>query len=248
MPKKTMLKKIKRKLSSEYRIFRKETTWFEYALWWLVRAAIVYALFETARAGRLDVLGLRLVSKLSVSFVVPLLHLLPRRVFFARLSYRVQTFAAIMIFLSSFLGQYKNFYGTVEWFDDGLHAFGCFVCVFAGYELLLAMKRDTYPLSPLMGSFCGFGFSFFFAVGWEIFEFTSDIFIGGNAQNWMVVNSDGLLRLLPDLDPRQHPLLDTMMDLVFGSVGSLLGGVALYLYIAYKNKAAARESAPRKEV
>lgn len=105
---------IKRKLSSEYRVFRKETTWVEYALWWLVRAAIVYALFETVRAGKPDMLGLRLSSKLAVSFVLPLFHLLPRRVFLARLSYRVQTIASVMLFFTAFLGQYKGFYSQVE--------------------------------------------------------------------------------------------------------------------------------------
>jgi len=229
--------KLKNKITAEYRIFRKEVAWLEYAFWWVVRAAIIYALVKSLADGDPRDLALRLSAKLLSSFMLPVLHLLPRKIFIAKLSYRVQTIASVMLLLTAVLGQFKGYYSSVEWFDAYLHTFGCFVCVFAGYELTMALKRDNFALSPLVGAMSGFGFSFFFAVAWEIFEFTSDtLMTGGNSQNWSFYNSDGLLAYFPDIEPQRYALLDTMTDLIFGAVGSILGGIALLVYLRIKNK------------
>lgn len=231
-----LIQGIKTKLRTEYTVFRKEVTWVEYASWWIVRVIIACALAKTAFAGDPDGLTLRLSAKLVCTFILPALHLLPRSVFLARLSYRVQTLVSLLLFLTAVLGQYKGFYSTVEWYDAYLHTFGCFVCVFLGYALTLALQREKQPLSPLVASISGFGFSFFFAVGWEIFEFASDSLTGGNSQNWAFSNSEGLLSLFPDIEPQRYALLDTMTDLMFGTVGSIIGGIVLFIYICRKNK------------
>lgn len=231
-----MIQAIKNKLKTEYGFFRKEVTWVEYAFWWVVRIAILFVLAKSAFAGDPDDLILRLSAKLACTFILPALHLLPRSIFLARLSYRVQTLASVMLFLTAVLGQYKGFYNGVEWYDAYLHTFGCFVCVFAGYELTLALQRDRQPLAPLVVAMSGFGFSFFFAVGWEIFEFVSDTLTRGNAQNWAFSNSEGLRSFFPDLEPQRYALLDTMTDLMFGTVGSIIGGIILFVYVCRKNK------------
>lgn len=229
--------RIKNKLIAEYRVFRKEVTWVEYAFWWIVRIIIIYALIKSILAGDPNKLVLRLSAKLASSFFLPVVHVFPRKVFLARISYRVQTIAAIMLLLTAVFGQYRGFYNSIEWYDAYLHVFGCFVFVFGGYELAMALKRDRLPLSPVVAAVSGFGLSFFFAVGWEIFEFICDTLIeGANSQNWMNINSEQLLAILPSMDPRRYALLDTMSDLIFGTVGSILGGFALFLYMCYKNK------------
>ena len=228
---------INNKIKTEYKTFREEVTWVEYAFWWIVRIIIVYALVRSVLAGDPDRLALRLSAKLACAFALPLLHLLPRKVFFARLSYRVQTMASVMLLLTAVFGQYKSWYSTVEWYDAYLHVFGCFLCVFAGYYLTMALKHDTQPLQPIVAAISGFGFSFFFAVGWEIFEFFSDTLIAGmNAQNWMFINSSVLLSWFPDIEPQRYALLDTMTDLVFGTAGSLAGGFVLFIYLCVKYK------------
>lgn len=232
-----MIQGIKNKLKTEYEVFRKEVTWVEYAFWWIVRIVIVYVLTKSAFAGDPDDLVMRLSAKLACAFLLPVFHLLPRSIFLARLSYRVQTLASVMLFLTAVLGQYKGFYSTVEWYDAYLHTFGCFICVFAGYELTLALQRDRQRLAPVVAAISGFGFSFFFAVGWEIFEFMSDTLTHGNAQNWAFSNSQGILSYFPDLEPQRYALLDTMTDLMFGTVGSIVGGIVLFAYLCRKNKA-----------
>ncbi len=224
-----MLHRIKNKLKTEYMVFREEVTWAEYAFWWIVRIVIAWALAKSAFAGDPDGLVMRLSAKLTCTFILPLLHLLPRKIFWARLSYRVQTLASVLLFLTAVLGQYKGFYNTVEWYDAYLHVFGCLICVFMGYELTLALQRDRQPLTPVVAAISGFGLSFFFAVGWEIFEFLSDSLTGGNSQNWAFSNSQGLLKFFPAMEPQRYTLLDTMTDLTLGSVGSIVGGVVLFI-------------------
>lgn len=231
-----MMQKIKNKLKGEYKVFREEVTWAEYIIWWMVRLVIMAVLAKSALTGDPNDLLLRLSAKLACTFILPILHLLPRSIFLARLSYRVQTLASVMLFLTAVLGQYKSFYNNVEWYDAYLHAFGCFVCVFAGYKLTLALQGNKQPIAPVVAAMSGFGFSFFFAVVWEIFEFMSDTLTGGNAQNWAFTNSQGLLAFFPDLEPQRYALLDTMTDLMFGTVGSIIGGIVLFVYLCRKNK------------
>lgn len=232
---------VKRKLIGEYKIFREEVTWVEYALWWAARIMLFYALGKTISIGITGVTLFQLGAEVALTFALPLLHLLPRKIFIARLSYRVQDVVVLLLFVTAYFGQFKGFYSTVEWYDVYLHIGGMFLCVYAGYALIMALKRDNLPLAPVVAAMCGFGFSFFVAVSWEIFEFVCDsIWAGSNSQNWANGNSEQLLALLPAMDPRRYALLDTMSDLIAGTIGSLLGGVALFPYVYVINKKASK--------
>lgn len=231
---------VSAKIKKEFGIFRKQVTWLEYALWWAARIALLYALIRAVTGKMSGILILQLKAELALLFVFPALHLLPRSIFIARLSYRAQDAIVVMLFTTAYFGQYKGFYSTVEWYDAYMHILGCFVCVFAGYALTVSLKHDSLPLAPVVAAMCGFGFSFFFAAGWEIFEFICDIVTpSNNTQNWAASNSEHIIALLPEMDPRRYALLDTMSDLVTGAVGSLLGGVSLFVYACVKNKKSA---------
>jgi len=230
---------IKQKLCSEYRIFRRQVTWTEYTLWWVGRLALLYILVTAVRENRGELLVMQLKWEFGLSFAFPLLHLLPRKIFLARISYRVQDVIVLMLAITSVFGQFKGYYSTVEWYDAYLHIIGSFVFVYVGYELTMALKRGDEPVAPVVAAMCGFGFSFFCAVGWEIFEFVCDtVIVASNSQNWSFINSSHLLSFFPGIDPRRLALLDTMTDLIAGAAGSLLGGTLLFPYVAYQNKKA----------
>lgn len=230
---------IKQKLLGEYRIFRRQVTWVEYALWWAGRLALFYILVAAVRGDRGELLVMQLKWEFGLSFAFPVLHLLPRKIFLARISYRVQDVIILMLVITAVFGQYKGYYSTVEWYDAYLHIIGSFAFVLVGYELTMALQRREQPIAPVVAAMCGFGFSFFCAVGWEIFEFICDtVIVSSNAQNWSFVNSSQLLRFFPGIDPRRLALLDTMTDLIAGTAGSLLGGALLLPYVAHQNKKA----------
>ncbi len=240
---------LKHKLVSEYRIFRKEVTWVEYALWWVIRFVLLYALVNAIKEARGEVTILQLGVEFALSFILPLLHLLPRSVFLARINFRVQDAVVVMLLTTAYFGQYKGFYSNVEWYDAYLHIIGCFVFVYAGYELTMALKHDKLTLAPVVAAMCGFGLSFFFAVGWEIFEFFCDnYFPGSNSQNWANGNSNQLLALLPPIDPQRYALLDTMSDMIAGTIGSLLGGIALFPYVYLMNKKASKLTLMKRKI
>jgi len=235
---------LKRKLKSEYKIFRDEVTWVEYALWWAGRLMLAYALVKEIKGGYGASALLQMKVELALTFALPVLHLLPRKIFIARLSYKTQDILVFMLFVTAYFGQYRGFYSTVEWYDAYLHIIGCFVCVFAGYALTKALKHDNLPMAPVVAAICGFGFSFFVAVSWEIFEFTCDTIwasSGSNSQNWMNIDSSQLVALLPAADPRHYALYDTMSDLAAGTIGSILGGIAIFPYVSFMNKKAANK-------
>jgi len=46
---------------------------------------------------------------------------------------------------------------------------------------------------------------------------------------------------LPAADPRHYALYDTMSDLAAGTIGSILGGIAIFPYVSFMNKKAANK-------
>ncbi|NLP47952.1 MAG: hypothetical protein GX345_03300 [Clostridiales bacterium] len=231
---------LKKKLISEYKHFRDEAGILDYLFWWFARALLFVALVKTLKSGNNDFLAMKIRTNFLLLFVLPLLHLLPRKIFLARISYRVQSFVSMMLIMTSYFGQYKGLYSKSEWFDLYLHFFGCMIGVYLAYELFMSLKKDSGPLDPLTGAVCGFGLSFFFAVAWEIFEFVSDcIYPMSNAQNWSCHNSQGLIKILEvfgPLNPERLALIDTMTDLIAGSLGSIVGGIILYVYLNLKTR------------
>lgn len=228
---------LKRKLINEYKIFRSEATWAEFALWWLMRGLLIYALVTVGKQDRNPVIALQLKSEIVLSFIIPLMHLLPKRIFLSRIHYRTQNSVMIMIFLMAFMGQYMDYLNKYEWYDTYMHVVSSLVFVFICYRLTLSLQRGDKKISPMVGAICAFGLSFLFAIGWEIFEFICDfLFLDSNTQNWSFVHSDQLQALFPNIDPRRYPLLDTMVDLIADTIGSVIGGFLLYVYLLIKKR------------
>lgn len=220
---------VKNKLRSEYDQFRKDATWFEFAFWLAGWGLLVYALIVSARKGMPEQTILVIKAQSTAAFLIPVFHLLPRKVFLARIPYRAQTWVLVNVLAAAFVGKFMNIYTVIPKYDFYLHAFGCIFCVFAGYELSKGIRKNSEePLPPVIGAICGFGLSFFAAVAWEIFEFICDQFFNGDTQNWGFNPGQDFLSVFPT-DPRRFALMDTMTDLISGTVGSFIGGVILFV-------------------
>lgn len=231
---------VRAKLQYEYRRFREEASWAEFAFWLVGWALLVYALITAKRENMNPQTLLVIQAQSVVTLLLPLFRLLPRELFLARISYRAQTWVMLMVLAAAFVGKFMNIYTLIPRYDMYLHAFGCFFCVFTGYEVAMALKKSPEPTAPVIGAVCGFGLSFFSAVAWEIFEFVCDQFFDGNTQAWNFVPDERYLEILPT-DPTRYALLDTMTDLISGTAGSLLGGAALFALLVFKQKHAQRK-------
>ena len=237
---------FKRKFRSEYDRAREEVTWLEMAFWCVGWAMLIYALVVSTKKGLPAQTILVIKAQSAATVLIPVFHLFPGKTFLNRISNRAQTWVMILVLAASFIGKFLNIYTLIPWYDFYLHAFGCFVCVYAGYEVARSIKRSREPLPPVIGAICGFGLSFFAAVAWEIFEFVCDQFFAGNTQNWSFAPSERFLELLPT-DPARFPLMDTMTDIISGTVGSFAGGIALFAVLCIQSRRAQLKNAQKQE-
>ncbi|MFD0696771.1 hypothetical protein ACFQZT_22150 [Paenibacillus sp. GCM10027628] len=118
----------------------------------------------------------------------------------------------LFIFVAMFLGNEFGFYSVIPYLDKIEHLFSGVILCFVG--LLFFIKINTNADILRFQSKIAIWFSFFFAVAmagcWEIYEFTTDWLFGLNSQ--------------------QGSLLDTMWDIICGTIGA----VATSRYLTYK--------------
>lgn len=227
---------VKRRLLNEYRDFRKEVTWAEFALWCVAWALMAYAVAKKTIAGNDPNVLLILKTDFTVMFLLPLFRLtLPKRVFLARISYRAEKWVIILAFAAGFIGKYLYIYTYIPRYDFFLHAFGCVILVLAGCEVTLALSRSPAKIEPIILAACAFGLSFVAAVTWEMFEFVCDQFFSGDTQAWGFIPSDKFLAIFPTA-PIRYPLLDTMTDLISGYAGSLVGGTIAFIKYRHQQR------------
>ena len=231
------MNKLKNKLRFEIRELKSEIGGVEYAFWWLVRILMFVGSVDCIDSGDTGHLLLQMWSNTALLFVLPEFHILPRKwCFFSRLSYHNQTVAALMVLLTSYLGNYRNFYGNIEAFDFYVHFFSGIVCVFVGYDLAKALapsSKDKFDTN--IKTITGFGLSCFAAVFWEIYEFVFDAIMASSTQ----AHSDSpekILAMVIHPHEVQFPLFDTMTDLMAGFLGAVVGGVVFRIILGLSDK------------
>jgi len=229
--------KIKDKLLNEYRIFRREIKLPEYLFWWVVRILMIVAAVDSLDDGDSGHLVLQMVSNSIMLFILPAIHILPRKwCFFSRLSYHNQTAATVMMLLATYLGNWQGFYDIIHAYDFWVHLFSGILCVFVGYDLAKALAPKSKSCFDItVSTLVGFGLSCFAAVFWEAYEFTFDCIMQANTQGF-AVTPEKLLTVIWSASAEQFPLFDTMTDLIAGLLGAVLGGAAFRIFLEIKSR------------
>jgi len=119
----------------------------------------------------------------------------------------------LFVFLSLIAGEYFNLYGKYLWWDDMLHfASGLVV----GYAALLALHVDDKKKGAVSGPWFAAVYVFALVVTsaavWEIFEFSVDQLAHGHMQ---------------------YGLVDTMTDIIEGSIGGLIMASIGFFYYKF---------------
>lgn len=229
--------RFKQKLRFELKELKREIGPVEYAFWWLVRILMFIGSVDCMDSGDTGHLILQMWANTALLFVLPEFHILPRKwCFFARLSHHNQTVAALMVLLTSYLGNYRDFYGNIEAFDFYVHFFSGIVCVFVGYDLARALAPSSGDkFDTNIKTISGFGLSCFAAVFWEIYEFIFDAIMTSNTQGHTVTPEAVLANIInPHAD--QFPLFDTMTDMIAGFLGAVVGGFLFRIILAASDK------------
>jgi hypothetical protein len=126
------------------------------------------------------------------------------------------------------LGEVYRFYDYFSLFDKALHITAGIVIAVCGLSIVHAFsKTDSGEarLSPFFLALFSFCFAITLLTLWEIFEYGVDTFFNMNMQRWQ----DGLIELgadakkgLPANVTRGTGLIDTMTDLIVGTIGAAI--------------------------
>jgi len=201
---------------------RSEQTWFDMIHRWLIvllRLAIVVGI------------SLELLEALWMSAAIAagilLLTFLPT-IFASRVQVEIppefEVLTVGFIFASLFLGEIRDYYNKIWWWDIALHTTSGVLLGILGLLLVYVLNetpRVDLHMRPGFVAFFAFCFALSIGAAWEIFEFAMDQFFGMNMQKPMLGDPSGLT--------------DTMIDLIVDAVGALLVSIAGYLYMKRGN-------------
>lgn len=126
-----------------------------------------------------------------------------------------QVLAVVFIFGALFLGEIRQFYERVWWWDMALHASSGLLLGILGFMLVYVLnenRRVDIFMRPRFVAFFAFLFGVSIGAIWEIFEFGMDQVFGLNLQKPMGEDPSGLA--------------DTMWDLILDTLGALV--ISLY--------------------
>lgn len=163
-----------------------------------------------------------LVAGMMVAFLVPTLA---RRNGRASIPAGIQIFVILFIFASLFLGEVRDYYERVWWWDLALHTSAGLLLGFLGFFIVYLLSADEAVDVHMRPSFMAL-FAFFFAIGlgtlWEIFEFGMDWIFGLTMQKSMLGDASGLT--------------DTMWDMIVNAAGAAAVSLAGWRYLLYNRR------------
>jgi uncharacterized membrane protein YjdF len=180
---------------------------FEIGLYALAAACLVYFTIRGNRAKLFEPV-LTVVVLVIIRGVVRL----TKTVLFPALRFSILLF----IFMTMFVANEFGFYSVIPYLDKAEHLFSGVILCFVGLVIYKKASEDGETAHP--SAKAGVWFSLFFSVAmagvWEIYEFTTDRLFG--------------------LDSQNGSLVDTMTDIICGTIGAVF--TAVYLACKAKNK------------
>ncbi len=134
----------------------------------------------------------------------------------------------IFLFCAIFLGEVRNFYHIVPYWDTILHTFSGGMIAALGFSFIsLLNDKDNIhlKLSPFFVAFFAFTFAITLGVVWEVYEYTADGLLGLNMQKFLLEDGTALVGRLA--------LEDTMEDLIVDGVGAFVISAIGYISLKY---------------
>jgi hypothetical protein len=137
----------------------------------------------------------------------------------------LEVIVLFFLFGAIILGNIHGFLESVKGYDKFLHVLSGIIISVIAYEIIHSYnlsKADAVKLSPGLLSIFAFCFSITLLVVWEFYEFSVDT-IAFNINNETARNMQRYQWLNESLIyPQPYGLMDTMLDLIVGSIGAAL--------------------------
>ena len=154
-------------------------------------------------------IGLAAVTAWIVYFVCKITFLKKSEIcFYVILAF---TFSAI------YVGNVWDLYRIIPIYDKLLHLLSGVIIAIIGFVLFLYLNNGN--IKGDFNTYFAVIFSIIFSIAaaglWEIWEFSTDMLFGFHSQN--------------------NSLIDTMMDIICGSIMGIIANIPIYLYIKGKN-------------
>lgn len=215
--------------------FTSKLTKFEVIYWWIFRLIIISPVLFNLPSSHENI-KLQVITNFCATFIWEIFQFFPKKSVLHFVSPRFQDFVIFQLFLTSFLGAFFDLYYKLWWWDSAVHVIGGGLCVAFGYELFTAIDKSHSKKSNLtiilLGAFC---FSFFLGTVWEIFEFSFDQITGSDSQHWDITRAVADYSIFTYSDSR-FPIMDTMIDMICNTVGSIIFIIYLKLKPYNHNK------------
>ena len=123
----------------------------------------------------------------------------------------------LFLFCAIYLGEVRNFYYKVPYWDLILHCFSAAMLGALGF-LIVQFFNNTEKLNIQLSPFFVALFAFCFAITcgtvWEIYEFLADDLLGTNMQKF--ITADGTILI------GHEAVSDTMEDIIVDAIGALV--------------------------
>lgn len=117
----------------------------------------------------------------------------------------------LFIIISMYLGNILNFYTYIPSYDKILHLSSGMIIGIIGIVIYAYFTKDELKkINPMFMVFFSIIFTIALAAGWEIWEFTTDRVFG--------------------LQSQLNSLVDTMTDIICGTVGGLIVLIPIYKF------------------
>ncbi|MGN0486664.1 MAG: hypothetical protein ACI4GB_05460 [Acutalibacteraceae bacterium] len=229
--------RIKNKFALEYQKLMAETTVGDRLLWWMTRAAMIYAFCTMESRAEANLLLANLIG----TFGITIIHFIaPSDSALCRLSYRTQTYITLMVLMGSYAGNYVFVYGILGRYDLFLHFISGFFCVLAGYQLALTLIRpETRRDNLLLVSFSIF-LSWFIMSAHEVTEFLGDFIWGTSNQSfyWGPSDDSFFFKLFGTGAGNKmlYYLFDTMYDMLIASSAAIIMTLILFVFLEIRRR------------
>lgn len=152
----------------------------------------------------------------------------------------IEILVLFFLFMSIILGFVQEFYITVQGFDKLVHTISGVVISLVALELVTIYayhiernKQQTIP--TLFTVLFSFAFSVTLLFLWEVYEFLADtityIFSQNptNMQRYLWSNTSNIF-------PQDYGLLDTMLDMILGTLGAVVVSITVGLFLRRSEK------------
>lgn len=162
-----------------------------------------------------------------VAFMIPSLATKKFRV---EIPFSIYTSYVIFLYCAIFLGEVRNFYYIIPYWDTILHAFSGAMIGALGFSFVSLLnhnkgKNMEVELTPFFVAFFSFCFAMTLGIIWEIYEYTFDGLFGINMQKYMM--EDGIQLI------GRVALMDTMEDIIVDAIGALIMSIVGYISLKY---------------